>query len=655
MKKIQFTILLFFLSIYFIACGQNKTIKFEDDSLSVKVNEYVEIPLVLENLTNADLGYSFSVPNMAEFKDGKFYFLSPGTLKITAFYINDKNICDTITIIVEDLKREISIKNTAITMHPNDKTKISLMLTNLVVDDLEFAIEDPNIIDISTDLEITAKNIGSSSVRIYYSNDLDIFADITVTVEAKKTLEFSVESIILNDNETAILPIITSGLTLEDEINFSFSESGIIEIQDNKIIPLKAGEVLVTASLLSNSEITANLGVVVNNAKPVYTINDYEYWVENLDSKFDPYSIILNKQQIEEYNNKVLSNYTNTKVLDILKQPKTISKNSLESLINNYSIINKYSVYNNTTKLIATNQEKNNILANRNLGNIPAIVDVKYGIVTNFSSLRSYPTNFYSQTNTLDRFQETALNVGEGVLVYHTSLDNNWYFVQAQNYNGWVESKNIAICSYEQMDEFLNSDNFIVVTADVLYINSVWVRMGQRIPYTNKSEDYYLISFPTRDDSGNLELKEISLAADLDISDGYLEYTLVNVFNQGFKMLGIEYSWGDKYIEGRDCSSTQNAIYATFGFKMPRNTSNQSKIPDYSSSGKYTINQIKENYQPGTLLFASGHVLMYIGEDINGVSYVLHNTNAAVAGCKVQKLSEYGIHNIIGVTKFYNN
>jgi hypothetical protein len=88
---------------------------------------------------------------------------------------------------------------------------------------------------------------------------------------------------------------------------------------------------------------------------------------------------------------------------------------------------------------------------------------------------------------------------------------------------------------------------------------------------------------------------------------------------------------------------------------MPRNTSNQRKIDNYGINvnginGAY----LKANYRPGSLIFSSGHVMMYIGEDLNGKSYILHNTSSNDGKCILQSLDSYGGNKIIAVLKLYN-
>lgn len=229
-------------------------------------------------------------------------------------------------------------------------------------------------------------------------------------------------------------------------------------------------------------------------------------------------------------------------------------------------------------------------------------------------------------------FQETSLNVSEGVAIYHYSTDNNWCFVQANNYYGWIEVKNVGLCTKEQMLEFLNASEKIVVISNFVTINNHHVRMGQAFPYLETVNDKYSFSFPTRTSSGTLELISVTASSNDDYNLGYIPYTYENILIQAFKILEMSYSWGDKYETGRDCSSTQNGILATFGFIMPRNTSNQRSILLYSDvlSG-LTGYRLKTDYLPGTLIFSSGHVMLYIGMDADQNPYILHNTTGGGA------------------------
>ena len=382
-----------------------------------------------------------------------------------------------------------------------------------------------------------------------------------------------------------------------------------------------------------------------------FDIKDVNYWLQVLSKEYDIKKIILNEEEIKLFNKSVTSSYGSTKVLDITNVSKVSTKSYVEGLINRYSNINKYNVYDNNSKTVISSTTKNQILENRNLTNIQSSVEVKFGLVVDFGWLRSYPTNHYSNNYSMDRFQETTLNVGEGVAIYHESLDKEWVFVQAMNYNGWIEKKYIAECSFEEMVNFLNPEERLVVISDYVELENAHVRMGQSFPLLENDQSKYKISFPSRTNEGKLVLKELSFGKTNDYNVGYLDYTYENVFKQAFKLLGIDYSWGDKEKDGRDCSSTMNAIYNSFGFMMPRNTSNQVAIPTYGKTVSGLTVASLMTYKPGTMIFTSSHVMLYIGENEQGVPYLLHNTNAGNGECILQTFESYGGSKMIGVLR----
>lgn len=384
-----------------------------------------------------------------------------------------------------------------------------------------------------------------------------------------------------------------------------------------------------------------------------YAMNDVNYWLQELSKKHNIKDVVMTLDQIATFNQLVYSDYVKTEVVDVLSLASSVSADTVKTMINVYTNMNKYTVYNNETRSSLTTWEKNDILANRNLESISDTVNIQYGLVVDFAWLRSYPTNHYSNNYDMDRFQETSLNVGEPLAIYHESSDGNWYFVQAENYNGWIEKKYVAVCSYDEMASFMNAKDRLVVISDYVEIGSAYVRMGQSFPITSLETESYQILFPTRNTDGTLNLQTKFIEPSNDFSVGYLEYTLENMIQQAFKLLGIDYSWGDKNKDGRDCSSTMNAIYRSFGFVMPRNTSNQLAIPTHGMKvNGLSVVSIKK-YQPGTMIFTSSHVMLYIGEDKDGNPYLLHNTTSGDGACILQSLQSYGGNKMIAVLRPY--
>ncbi len=377
----------------------------------------------------------------------------------------------------------------------------------------------------------------------------------------------------------------------------------------------------------------------------VLTVQDSEYFAKQANklglNEKEPF---LTNEQINNFNQSVLnSSNTNTTKLDTL--PQTITKANLTSMIEKYININSYPIYDYLSGKVISTSDKTVILNNRNLNAINESTNIRYGISVDHTNLRSYPTNHYSNSNAIDRFQETGFGAGIPMIIYHTSLDGEWLFVRMFNYAGWVETKNVALTDRNTFLKFVNPSNFIVILAPIIKINNVPVRMGTVLPVNESNA----ILFPSRKASGDLEIIYPSITQE-NYHHGYLPLTYLNLFNQAYKFLNYSYSWGDKNPNGLDCSSTQGAIYACFGINLGRNTSNQWATATYGQSISSPSVAKISSYKPGTLIYTSSHVLMYLGVDDAGDAWVLHNTSDGNK-CKLQTLKSYsnlnGINHVL--------
>ena len=328
-------------------------------------------------------------------------------------------------------------------------------------------------------------------------------------------------------------------------------------------------------------------------------------------SKLSDNEILLNQDEIKEYNNIIESKTDSLYNLNI----NSLTKNEVLNYINKYKLPN-LPKYNNG--VLITNNDIKNILDNRNIENIPDIVNLKKGIIVNRTNLKSNPTDmhfFDSITDTnFDALQETELKVNTPVLIIHESKDLKYLFVLSKTYIGWVKSDDIAFSSDDDIEYFTNNKNFIVITEPFIEINNTLLDMGVTLPLIKPVSDGYLVSLPTKDENGNIKVENVTISKD-KTHVGYLPYTKKNVLIESFKYEGIPYSWGSMDY-GVDCSGYVRNIYSTFGFVFPRNTSDQNNsvgilldLSDKSSSDK--LNIIEKNVP--SLLYMEGHVLIYIG------------------------------------------
>lgn len=250
---------------------------------------------------------------------------------------------------------------------------------------------------------------------------------------------------------------------------------------------------------------------------------------------------------------------------------------------------------------------------------------VEWGVAVRKTSLRSFPTA--EGVFVPDRFQETAVQTCEAVLILHRSRDHKWYFVQANDYRGWINADDIAVAPDKtQLCEYLSAPEFIIVTGKRVGE----LAMGTRLPVATVpavDADKHIVRLPVRDREGHLEFRNVELSDGEDISRGYLPYTRENIIRQAFKLQGDSYDWGNKG-SGQDCSSFIQVIFKTFGFKLPRNTGEQERCPGrvIRFDGTDTVGNRAAKLAraaPGAAVYMPGHAMMYLGK-ADGEHYMIH-------------------------------
>jgi len=265
---------------------------------------------------------------------------------------------------------------------------------------------------------------------------------------------------------------------------------------------------------------------------------------------------------------------------------------------------------------------------------IPDQITVACGLASCPADLRYFPTtkagtedgSFLSE-KCIDQFQGTQLTLAEPVLIYHTSEDKKWFYVQSKNYRGWVKKICIATCPRSIWEDYILSPRFCIITehkaCDVLGVK-MKLYVGTKIAM---DMDGYL-RIPTRTIDGSLRFVNTTL--DIDMHQGYLPFTTKNVVTQAFKLLGDQFSWGGKYGHS-DCSGIVNAVYNCFGITLPRDTCDMLKIKKHAIDRTEGIDY--NSVQPGSLLLCKGHVMIFLGVHDNkaygfhGLASILNEKN----------------------------
>ncbi len=312
-----------------------------------------------------------------------------------------------------------------------------------------------------------------------------------------------------------------------------------------------------------------------------------------------------------------------THLTDMGGCPDTLSGEQVRGMIESYSFPN-YPLINGEP---ITDTYKAGVLARRYLEGIPEQVSVGFALTVKETAIRSFPTWDAIGNGGFDYFQESMFLTGECVAVLHGTADGVWSFVQGENYNGWVMSENLAMTDRGTWINWWNQtsagENCVVFLA-----NQPGYRMGTVLPLAGETGGAYQGIFPARDGAGNLVLQVRELPKNGEVYlKGYLPYNKENVMKQVHKMVGTPYGWGDSG-GNPDCSSTVQAIYRCFGFRLARNSSWQAAMPGMTRSlegkSREEIIGILAAKQPGTILCMNGHVMMYVGME-GGSPMIFHN------------------------------
>lgn len=371
------------------------------------------------------------------------------------------------------------------------------------------------------------------------------------------------------------------------------------------------------------------------------------YWQSKLVQDEE---VSMKHSHIKAFNQHLFA--SNEHMVQPLSTPAYLDKDSLDARIASISSVpSSARFYADGRKL--SEQDFQIYLDNINPEAIKNANPVRYGLVVKRSALRTFPTSdrvFNEQMDLdLDRFQESAVFPGEALAILHQSRDQLWYLVQNYNYLAWVKQDAIAIGNKQQIQDFIDHQDFLVITGAKVFtsyipsearISEVQLDMGVKLPLLNEAKQppelygqstagNYAVELPVRNDDGSLSIKTALIGRTQDVHPGYLDYTPQNIIAQAFKFLGERYGWGHDY-NGRDCTGFVGEIYKTFGILMPRNSGQQGK-GEYGTNFRFD-NQadlasklaVIEQLQVGDLIYIPGHVMLYLGQE-NGQPFVIHD------------------------------
>lgn len=280
--------------------------------------------------------------------------------------------------------------------------------------------------------------------------------------------------------------------------------------------------------------------------------------------------------------------------------------------------------------------------------------NVRYGICTTRTLLKVYPYDEWLSDSEWDKewdnFVNTAVLVGEPLVLYNSTADGKYIYARSVCCDGWIPASDVAVCS--DKDEWIQAKthkSFLVVTGERVWLEASYdadisqkqLNMGTVLELaesvlfeeTNRlAWNNYAVKLPVRADDGSYTEKTALISANRDVNIGYLPYTFANVTKQAFKLLGNRYGWGGM-LDSQDCSSFAREIYLCFGLILPRNTSWQTAMPvDVTELGDMTDAEktaVLDTAPPGSILIFPGHEMIYLGSE-NGLYYTINDVSSLV-------------------------
>ncbi|MGS2719304.1 C40 family peptidase [Paraglaciecola aestuariivivens] len=358
----------------------------------------------------------------------------------------------------------------------------------------------------------------------------------------------------------------------------------------------------------------------------------------------------MTESEITAFNQHLFA--TNKYMVRPLDMAKSLNKKALLNKISSISSVPKSARFYPDGQALSP-QDFAAYMANTNQQGVQDSNKVQFGLVVKRAAMRTFPTldrvlNKGMDAD-LDRFQETAVFPGEAVAILHTSADGQWYLAQNYHYLAWVKQDAVALGQADQIQDYLESSDFLLVTGAKVFttyvpnqaqVSEVQLDMGVKLPlvapaqqgfeiYDQSTASNYQVRLPIRHDDGSLGFQTALIGRTQDVRQGYLPFTTDNIVAQGFKFLGERYGWGHDY-NGRDCTGFVGEIYKTFGLLMPRNSGQQGK-GTYGTNFRFAANtdnqaklEVIKQLEIGDLIYIPGHVMIYLGEE-NNQPYVIHD------------------------------
>jgi hypothetical protein len=347
--------------------------------------------------------------------------------------------------------------------------------------------------------------------------------------------------------------------------------------------------------------------------------------------------LIMKTDDIEALNERVLA--SGLGVEDIFKLPGSIKGSYLnDAFSKTRAVLESRGYYDNRSRKLGKPYYDGLFL---NVGEAPPAAKVRYGVITSETNARMVPTHDLAKNKgtkgNFDHFQAAQIDAGTPVAVLHGSRDKTWYYVESDCVSGWVPATNLAVGEKPKVQYFAQARPLVIAGKSVPFYFDPELRdyameldMGSTLPFLLRNGPVYEVVLPCRAPDGSLFFRSGYTSVQSDVSQGFLPYTLENVYIQAFKMLGVPYVWGSKLDGSEDCSGFISSVFRCFGLRIARHSSEQEKtnftkrIQVSSLSDGEKLEALKKVDGRPALLYKEGHIMLFLGI-AQGRAYAIHS------------------------------
>ena len=385
-------------------------------------------------------------------------------------------------------------------------------------------------------------------------------------------------------------------------------------------------------------------------------MTDPAYWVSRQD---DPDRILASAEEIRQRNDAAVS-AEGSALVDLTRLPETFDSAEEDQKALETARANKEELlgwtYDGSGRELTEGDFDRLIAA---CGDQSAVgeMPVRYAVAAERTHLLIYPTDEPILDDPVDpdfdyRYN-TAVRLGEPLLLYTTSADGLWYNARSSCYAGWVKAEDVAICkdraewlsAWDLPEErtlvvctnkiFTEDSNFAPETANRLLTMGTTLELAepelQDVLVNNRVTWHsHAVYLPVRQADGSYSKQTALVAANKKVHVGYLLLTKNAVASIAFEALGDVYGWGGM-LQSDDCSGYVRNIYKCFGLELARDAGKQAAMPVAGMDISHTSNEEKKlilsQLPLGAVLYFNGHEMLYLGS-VDGNYYVLSSVSS---------------------------